>query len=50
MSDLLSGKVFVSIAVLIISDIGSDKKLLAIFASLGGILSLPEVLSTLIFY
>ena len=45
----LSGKVFVSIAVLIMSIIGSDKKLLAIFTSLGGILSSPESFSTLIF-
>ena len=44
-----SGKVFVSIAVLIISVVDSDKKLLPIFTSLEGILSSPEALSTLIF-
>ena len=46
----LSGKVLVPIAVLIISVIDSDKKLLAIFTSLRGILSSPEALSTLSFY
>ena len=46
----LSGKVFVPIAVLIISVIGSDKKLLAIFTRLGGILSSPEALLTLLVF
>ena len=46
----LSGKVFISIPVLIISVIGSNKKLLAIFRSIGGTLSSPETLSTVIFF
>lgn len=45
-----SGKVFASIALLIISVIGSDKKLLVIFTSLGNISSLPDALFTLILY
>ena len=40
------GKMYVSIAVLIISVTGSDKKLLAIFTNLVGILPSPEALRT----
>ena len=46
----LLGKVFVSVAVLITSAIGSNKKLIAIFTSLRGILSTAEALSTLMFF